>query len=269
MRLLVFLILAIYSVGVLCAVVAFVTKRQAVYRAATGSMIAGFALHTVDLVGGVVRDGHLPLYGFSEVASFLAWALVLYFFIAQTRYPGSALAGLLFPTAFILKLVAAVAPVIDETPDLLTSSPVFFSVHAGLVLLAYAAFVIMFMAGVMYIAQEREIKRKNFGAFFHRLPSLDTCDSISSRALAVGFILLTLGIATGMMWSRSLAGVYWRGDPTEIVAVCTWLVYLFLVHYRLTAGWRGRRAALVAIVGFGLVVFSLMLVRFSSGFHGL
>jgi ABC-type transport system involved in cytochrome c biogenesis permease subunit len=226
-------------------------------------------VHTVDLVTGIVRDGHLPLYGLNEVASFLSWSLVLYFVIAQTRYPGSALAGLLFPTAFILEALSAIAPVVEKTPDLLAASPVFFSVHAGMVLLAYGAFVIMFMAGVMYIAQEREIKRKNFGAFFHRLPSLDTCDSIGSRALGAGFIMLTVGIATGMMWSRSLDGVYWRGDPTEVIAVCTWLVYLFLVHYRLTAGWRGRRAALVSIVGFGLVVFSLMLVRFTSGFHGL
>lgn len=260
--------LVAYSLGAVCAGAALVSKRQALYTFASGSMIAGFAAHTAQLALGVATDGHLPLYGLHEVAAFLSWALVLYFLIAQTRYPTGALAALLFPVALGLEVVSAIAPVIDRTPSSLATSPVFFSVHAGLVLLAYAAFVLMFLAGLLYIAQERELKRKRFGAIFHRLPSLDTCDAIGSRSLAVGFVLLTLGIVTGMLWSRALLGVYWRGGRTEIVAVCTWLVYLFLVHYRLTAGWRGRRAALISIVGFGLVLISLVLVRVTGGFHG-
>jgi ABC-type transport system involved in cytochrome c biogenesis permease subunit len=260
-------VLACYGAGMLGAITTLVTKRQGIFTAAVVAMVSGFAMHTVLLVSGVVREGHLPLYGAQEVCSFLGWALVLYFLVVQARFPTRALAGLLFPTATALTLIAVVAAPAPETPEALADNPYLFSIHAGFVLLAYAAFFTTFMAAVLYIVQEREIKGKHFGAIFHRLPSLDTCDSIGFRALAAGWVMLTAGIVFGMVWSFRRSGIVWNGQPIEIVAVCTWVVYFFLVHYRLTSGWRGRRAAIGAIVGFCLVVVSLAVLRYGSGFH--
>lgn len=261
-------VLFCYGLGVLCAVGTLVTKRKDVFTVAVGSMMLGFAIHTFLLGLGIVREGHLPLYGAQEVCSFLGWALVAYFLVVQARYPTHALAGLLFPTATALTLISTLAAPAPETPEALVDNPYLFSIHAGFVLLAYAAFFTTFMAALLYIVQEREIKGKHFGAIFHRLPSLDTCDSIGFRALATGFVMLTAGIGVGMIWSLRRSGVIWAGQPIEIVAVCTWAVYFFLFHYRLTAGWRGRRAAIGAIVGFSLVVVSLAVLRFGTGFHG-
>jgi ABC-type transport system involved in cytochrome c biogenesis permease subunit len=213
-------------------------------------MLVGFVAHTGQILASVLSDGHLPALGIQEICSYLGWALLLYYLVVQSRYPTSALAGLLFPTATTLMIVSAFAPSIHQAPEDLSGQPWLFSIHAGFVLLAYAAFLTMFMAGVLYIP-------------------LDTCDSIGFRSLAVGFVLLTLGIAVGMAWSRLRAGVYWRGGATEIFAICTWFIYLILMHYRLTAGWRGRRAALVSIVGFCLVIFTLVVATVSGGFHGL
>ena len=81
--------------------------------------------------------------------------------------------------------------------------------------------------------------------------------------------MLTAGIAFGMLWQYRRIGTLWTNTPIEIVGACTWLVYFFLVHYRLTSGMRGRRAAIGAIIGFGLVVVSLTVLRFSAGFHTL
>ena len=152
---------------------------------------------------GRPRDQHRPgrppaLYGAQEVCSFLGWSLVLYFLIVQLRFPTHALASLVFPTATILTLISAIAPPIGERPASLADDPLLFSFHAGLMLLAYGAFFTMFMAALLYITQEREIKGKHFGAIFHRLPSLETCDSIGFRSLAIGFVMLTAGIALGM-----------------------------------------------------------------------
>ncbi len=261
-------VLVSYCAGMLGAIVTLITKREGVFTAAVIAMIVGFVIHTTDLVIGIVRDGHLPLYGAQEVTSFLAWALVLYFLIFQAKFPTRALAGLLFPTATLLTFIAAIARPPGETPEALSDSPVLFSIHAGFVLLAYGAFFTTFMAAVLYIVQEREIKGKHFGAIFHRLPSLATCESIGFRALAAGWVMLTAGIAFGLFWSYRRNGRLSISEPIEIFAVCTWLVYFFLVHYRLTAGWRGRRAAIGAIVGFSLVVVSLAVLRYSTGFHG-
>jgi ABC-type transport system involved in cytochrome c biogenesis permease subunit len=263
------LILVCYFAAAAAAIAALESKRRGLFRVSTGAAIAGFALHTVAVVGGGIAEGHLPIYGAQEVCSFLGWALVLYFLIVQTRYPTNALASLLFPTATLLTAVSAFAPAIDQTPQSVAGAPVLFSLHAGLMLLAYAAFLMMFMAGVMYIVQEREIKEKRFGAIFYRLPSLDTCDTIGFSAFSVGFVLLTLGTVVGIIWSRLQFGVFWKTGPIEVFTIFTWLVYLALMHYRLTAGWRGRRAALVSIVGFCLIVFSLVVVRITGGFHAL
>jgi ABC-type transport system involved in cytochrome c biogenesis permease subunit len=266
--LLVFIVLS-YCVGALAIGAALVTQRKPLFRVAPVAMAIGFLAHTGQILTGFVTEGHLPAVGIQEVCSYLAWALLLYYLAVQTRYPTNALAGLLFPTVTALMLVSAFAPALGRVPPGLPGQPFLFSIHAGFVLLAYAAFLTMFMAGVLYIVQEREIKGKHFGAMFRRLPSLDTCDTIGSRSLAVGFVLLTLGIAVGLIWSRLRDGILWRGDPTEVFAVGTWLIYLVLMHYRLTAGWRGRRAALVSIVGFFLVVFTLVVATISGGFHGL
>lgn len=261
-------ILASYAAGMLGAIATLVTKRQWVFTASVAAMILGFSLHTADLVTRMVHEGRLPLYGAQDVCSFLGWALVLYFLIVQAKYPTRALAGLLFPTATAFTFIAAIAPAARDLPSALVDDPWLFSIHAGLVMLAYAAFFTMFMAAVLYMVQEREIKGKHFGAIFHRLPSLATCDSIGSRALTTGFILLTGGIAIGMIWSQRRDGVLWSGEPIEIFAVFTWLLYFLLFHFRLTAGLRGRRAAIMAIVGFSLIAVSLVVLRYSTGFHG-
>lgn len=262
-------IIACYAAGVVGAFAALLTKRQGFFTAAIVAVVLGFGFHTAAIVQGIVADGHLPLYGAQEVCSFLGWALVLYFLIVQWRFPTKALAGLLFPTALALTLISALAAPVEQTPGLITEDPVLFSIHAGLVMLAYAAFFTMFMAAVLYIVQEREIKGKHFGAIFHRLPSLDTCDSIVVRALWSGFILLTAGIGIGMFWSYEIKGRVWTGEPIELFAVGSWLVYFALVHFRISSGFRGRRAAIVAIVSFGLIVVSLAVLRYSTGFHGL
>jgi ABC-type uncharacterized transport system permease subunit len=260
-------ILASYATGVVAAIVALVSSRGGAHRLAVGAMAVGLGLHTVNLVEQGLAEGHLPLYGLQEVFSFLGWAVVLYYLLVQFRYRARALAALVIPAAFSLTLVAAVAPTVPSTPDALLNDPLIFSLHAGLVLLAYAAFFVVFVASVLYVLQDREIRLKRFGAAFRLLPSLDACDSIGFRALVVGFVLLTAGLACGILWSQARHGVLLQVKPIELFAIGTWLVYLALIHYRISAGWRGRRASRLAIVGFLLVATSFAVLRFSTGFH--
>src|SRR5947207_11546123 len=86
------------------------------------------------------------------------------------------------------------------------STTLLFPIHTTLLIFAYAAFFIVFVASVMYLLQERELKLKTFGAIFHRLPSLSTVNELATTAGAAGLTLLTLGIATGMFWSSIRTG---------------------------------------------------------------
>jgi cytochrome c-type biogenesis protein CcsB len=117
----------------------------------------------------------------------------------------------------------------------------------------------------MYLLQERELKSKRFGYFFTRLPSLDSLDQLNSHCLATGFVLLTLGIITGSIWARQAWGAYWQWDPKETWSLITWFLYAAQIHQRFSAGWRGKRAAIMAVIGFTAVLFTLWGVTFLLG----
>jgi ABC-type transport system involved in cytochrome c biogenesis permease subunit len=134
-------------------------------------------------------------------------------------------------------------------------------------LFAYAAFVVTVGCGVMYLIQEHELKSKRFGAAFRWLPALNTCDEIAHRSMTVGFVALTLGIVAGMVYGREHDGRFWHNDPKEVMTLVTWVVYLAIVHYRLTAGWRGRRVAWLAIGGFVAVLMTFIGARAMGGYH--
>ena len=139
--------------------------------------------------------------------------------------------------------------------------------HNSADLFAYAAFFVVFIASGMYLVQERELKLKTFSAVFHRLPSLTTLNEIATSGAAIGLALLTIGIASGMLWSSSRYGVLWHNKPTELFALLTWLLYLSLIVYRSTADWRGRSAAWLGVAGFVLVLFTFFGAGLMGGYH--
>jgi len=133
------------------------------------------------------------------------------------------------------------------------------TVHLGTLVLGNAAFAIACLVGILYLIQERTIKDKKQGFFFRRLPSLKLLDSTGYASLIVGFPLLTFGIISGIVYAQMVRGQFWSWDPREIFAVITWLVYAALLHERLAVGWRGKRAAIMTIVGFLVLLFTFFL----------
>jgi len=94
------------------------------------------------------------------------------------------------------------------------------------------------------------------------LPSADDLDRITYKTIAIAFPLLTLMIAAGAYWANRTWGSYWSWDPKETWAAITWLVYAGYLHMRITRGWRGRRAAYFAILGFAVVMFTFFGVTY-------
>jgi cytochrome c-type biogenesis protein CcsB len=94
------------------------------------------------------------------------------------------------------------------------------------------------------------------------LPSADTLDRVTYKTICIAFPLLTGMIATGAYWANRTWGSYWSWDPKETWAAITWLVYAGYLHMRITRGWRGRRAAYFAILGFGIVIFTFLGVTY-------
>ncbi|HEX8097544.1 MAG TPA: cytochrome c biogenesis protein CcsA [Pyrinomonadaceae bacterium] len=261
--------LGAYVVAATHAIFAFVNKRRSTERIAVWSVAVGFVMHTAALVFDWAQDGRYPLFGLRETLSFLAWTLVAAFGWVFYRYRAAALGSFTLPLVAVLTFFASIARGPAGGPGTIQSggSVWLFPLHTTLLLFAYAAFFVVFVASVMYLLQERELKMKTFSAVFHRLPSLTTVNDLASNAAGVGFTLLTLGIITGMVWSSARDGRLWHNDPKEIFAGLTWLLYLFLIFYRSTARWRGRRAAWLGVAGFALVLFTFFGARLMGSYH--
>lgn len=263
-----YLALAAYVVAAIHSILAFFNRRRAAERISFAFLLLGFAAHTAAIIIDWVADGHYPLFHLHETISFLGWTLVLAYAFSLYRYKARALGVFLLPVAALLVFASKV---VRERADLMPSriaegeAAWLFPVHTTLLLFAYASFFVVFAACVMYLWQERELKTKTFGSFFHRLPSLTTVEDIGTTAASVGFTLLTLGIVTGIAWSSARTGRMLHNDPTEFFAILTWVLYLALLHFR--TQWRGRKAAWVGIAGFGLVLCTFVGAMLLGGYH--
>jgi len=217
--------------------------------------VGGFALHTATIIARYAIAGHLPITSLHEASSFFAWCIVLIFFFLEYRYRVDLLGPFTMPVVFVLMLSSSILP-----REIKPLSPVLQSywlgIHTFLAFLGDAAFATAFGVGIMYLIQEHHLKTKRLGGLFQRLPNLQILDEINYKLITLGFPLLTLAIITGALWAESAWGSYWRWDPKEVWSLITWFIYALVLHARLTAGWRGRKAAMLSIAGFISVIFT-------------
>jgi cytochrome c-type biogenesis protein CcsB len=244
-----------YAFGLFLSVIGFYQKRQAFLRTALMIVAGGFALHTLFLVLLVIERRHFPITNLPESLCFFAWCISLTFMIANLRYRINALGAFTLPLVSLLTVFSEL--IWEESrsiPPFLRSGWVYF--HSSVAFLAYAAFFLTFVSGILYLIQEKELKAKRFKFLYFRLPSLQVCDELMHHSLFVGFISMSLTIITGVIWAQQAWGRFWSWDPKETAALITWCIYLILVYDRVSAKWHARRAAYISIIGFASILFT-------------
>jgi cytochrome c-type biogenesis protein CcsB len=227
----------------------------------------GLAVHVTFTVTRYLVAGHTPITNLHESLSFFSLAIIGFFIVFERKYKVATLGAFVTPVALVLLLVSSIFPtgIAPLNPALKSK---WLAVHTIVAFFGYAAFVVAFGAAVMYLIQERFLKKKKLGALYQKLPSLTTLDDINYRCLTIGFPFLTVAIISGAIWAETAWGTYWSWDPKETWSLITWFVYAALLHGRLTTGWRGRRAAILAIVGFFVMLFTFLGVNlFMAGLH--
>src|SRR6185369_1018483 len=185
MRSLLATVLAAYLIAAIHSILAFINKRRSVQRVAEWATAAGFIIHTAALAVDWMIDGHYPLFSLRETLSFLAWALVAVYGVVAYRYRAQAVGAFTMPLISVLTFSAMVVNSDPNTSPAIFGATWLFPIHTTLLIFAYAAFSIVFMASVMYLLQERELKLKTFSGIFHRLPSLTTTNEIATTAAAI------------------------------------------------------------------------------------
>jgi cytochrome c-type biogenesis protein CcsB len=245
--------IALYTVGLLHSVFGFCRKRKIFVKIALAMVGLGFVFHTAALIRlGLARE-HFPITNLPESLCLLAWFLSLTFLLATIRYDIKALGAFTLPLVSLLTITASIIYEDNQTisPDL-KSGWVYF--HSSIAFLAYAAFFLTFISGILYLIQEKELKSKNFRFLYFRLPSLQMCDELMRLFLTVGFVAMSLTIITGIISAPQAWGQSWSWDPKVTATIVTWIIYLVLLLYRLSSVWRGRQAAYISIVGFASVL---------------
>ncbi len=239
----------------------FVMQKRLMHTAAYTALTAGFAAHTALIFYQYLHYGQMPVQNLHQTLSFAAWALAGVYLLLKYRFRLKILGAFTAPLAAVIMTVVLFIPEVPKEPEPVLNS-IWLVMHVSVIFIGEAALALACGTGVLYLLQERAIKTKNPRFFFRRLPSLEFLDGTGYAFIITGFTMLTIGLITGFIYAEKAWGRFWSWDPKEIWSVITWLIYAALLHERLVAGWRGRRAAFMAIIGFGALVFTFLGVNF-------
>ena len=237
----------LYSLGLLHAVLTVVRRRERLFRVAMAGFSFGSVFHLVSIVEQGLADGRCPVNNFFETMSLCARILSAAFLVVYYRYNTESLSVFIFPLVFVMTMVASLSKPWSDLDTPAVRSAWLIS-HIVFALLGYAALVVTAVAAVAYLFQERELKRKKPHGFYYRLPALGTLDDLVARSLGAGFVFITGGIVAGSIWGVLDSGTNWYVDPRIGIAFLTWAFYLAMVFFRVAAGWRGRKTAILSIV---------------------
>ncbi len=227
-------------------------RRDKLARAAVALQAAGLALHTAALVCRGIAAGRLPLTNQYEFATSFAWgvSLVSLIFVLKFKFP--VLGAFSAPVTFLIIGYAAMQSreVRELMPSLRSN---WLAFHVSTAIIAYGAFGVSCVLGGIFLLRERMKAR---GFLDQHIPDREKLDVIGYRSVSLGLLFLTFTIITGAIWAERAWGSYWSWDPKETWSLVTWIVYAAYLHLRIRRGWRGRAAAIFAVVGFICVMFT-------------
>ncbi|OPX91288.1 MAG: Cytochrome c biogenesis protein CcsA [Pelotomaculum sp. PtaB.Bin013] len=243
-----FAALITYLISSVLYLAAFWFQAGRALRAGTGFFAAGLALHTAALAARSLAGGHLPFASMYEFIIVFCWGLAVLYLIGCRRFKIH-IAGVVVLPLEVLFLGYALTVKTAAGPLIPALQSVWLQLHVAAAVLAYGFFALSFAAAILYLWQ----KGKD-GTFV----SDRNLDRLIYYFIAAGFPFMTLVLVTGAIWAEEVWGSWWNWDPKETWALITWLIYAVYLHFRRARQWEGRFAALIAVIGFAAVVFTLI-----------
>jgi cytochrome c-type biogenesis protein CcsB len=240
--------MALAAAAVLAHLTAVVTRGLAVHRAPWGNMY--------------------------EFVTALTCVAAIFFLFVMVRYRAWTL-GVFVMGAVVIALGLAETIIYTAAGQLVPALQSYWlSIHVTAMTLATGIFFVAAVLGVVYLAADRNARRISAGraaagnGIMRRLPSIEQLDRLTYRTVVFGFPVWTFGVIAGAIWADQAWGRYWGWDPVETWAFITWVLYAAFLHARATAGWRGRRAHYIQLLGFASLMFNILVVQvFITGLH--
>jgi len=263
----------VYFAAFMLYLLGMIMNRNLLARLGTFASIIGLAAQTVAIILRWVTSyrmgiGHAPFSNLYESLIFFAWTLMLLYMIVEWRTKNRTFGTFVTPLAFMAMAYASFSPSISShiQPLIPALKSNWLISHVITCFFGYAAFGVSFGLSLMYLLKRLDTPEKK-NIFLKLIPSQGMLDDLNYQMIIIGFLMLTLGIITGSVWAHSAWGSYWSWDPKETWSLITWLIYAAVIHSRMVRGWKGKRIAILSMVGFFCVLFTYFGVNYLAGLH--
>ncbi len=250
-----------------------VMGRSVFGKIATTICVLGLAGHIFAIVLRWVESytlgiGHAPFSNLYESLIFFSFTVILLYLIVEWRTKNRTLGTFVTPLASLAMAYASFSPNINSRiqPLVPALKSNWLITHVITCFFGYAAFGLSFGLSLMYLLKRLDHEQKS-GVFLRLIPGKGVLDDLNYQMVVIGFLMLTLGIITGSVWAHSAWGSYWSWDPKETWSLITWLIYAAVLHSRLVRGWRGKKIAILCMIGFSCVLFTYFGVNYLAGLH--
>lgn len=252
--------------------ISWVFKKPSAAKMGTWTALLGAAANTAGIVIRWIESynqgiGHAPLSNLYESLIFFSWTVVVVYLVIEKKYGNRILGAFIMPIAFLIMAYASLNPDINTRiqPLLPALKSNWLIAHVVTCFIGYSAFAIAFGLSGMYLL--RQNIPVDADGLLARLPNTVFLEELNQQMVMFGFLFLTAGIITGAVWANSAWGRYWGWDPKETWSLITWFIYATFLHVRFMKGWRGRRTAILTVVGFAAVLFTYFGVNYLPGLH--
>jgi cytochrome c-type biogenesis protein CcsB len=241
--------------------VGFVTGPRTASIGRYASLLAwlGFVLLGASLVFRAIASGYGPFSNMYEFSIAFAFGILGAYLWFERKYHQRILGLLAIPVAIALLGYAWTIPADIEPLVPALQNNLLLTVHVATAIVAYGTFTVAFATALLFLIQP---ETGRWG-----LPKPTILDEIGYRAIVIGFPFLTLTIVLGALWADVAWGRYWGWDPKETASLVTWFIYGAYLHARVVRGWRGNKAAILLIVGFGATLLTYFGNLFFGGLH--
>ena len=243
---------ALYGISTLFYLFSFTNKKEHLIRRGLFFAGLGFFAHTICIAFYWSQPSHLAFSTF-QIINDASWAGVFVFLLSVLFARFMSSAGILvMPVTVFLQVWAAISKreIGMTPPEYITP---WFWVHVIGSALAYGSVLVAGAIGLIYL-----IKTRHAGdAFYDKLPDMEKLDSSNYIFIGFGFVMLTLMIISGSLWTKQVQGSYWNWDPLEVQSLISWIMYAIWLHLRITFGWRGKKLAWYSLLALPLMVIAI------------
>ena len=243
-------------------------------RAAIALTVIGLVTQILGIATRGMAEHRVPWGNMYEFVMAITCAAVIAFLLLLVRFRVYSV-GLFLMAPIVLALGLCATVLYTAAGPLVPALHSYWIwIHVTAMTVAIGSYIVAAVLTVLYLIADRHARRNaadsqaGFGALLHRLPPADALDRLSYRTVIFAFPIWTFAIIAGAIWADQAWGRYWGWDPKETWAFITWVVYAGYLHARATAGWRGRKAAYIQLVGFASLLFNLVGVNlWITGLH--